>query len=161
MLKVISVRYLRYCVMQLNHLLATTVGIFLLLTIFGCGQQDKTKVLEQYNFDESVPVSTELTGKKLEPWVQEGVTCFGILVVLDQNKKPTRIREFMAKIVRLDSTRIKMRSLENVTYKSVKCHIVYGIRKGEFWDEKEGEVFKTREEAISYIDHKYPGLRIK
>lgn len=135
--------------------------IILLLSIFACGQRDNSKILEQYKFDEGSIVSNVIDKNKLNSWIKEGTICYGILIVRDENKLPKRIKEIQAKVINIHPECIKMEVLEDVMINPlVSCNKV-SLKKGECWDELDGELFKTREDAIHYIDLQYPGLRIK
>jgi len=145
----------------MKQMILIFAGIALLLSIAACGQRDKSKILEQYKYDDNSSVPTEFSKKKLESWVKEGITCYGIIMVRDENKPPVRLKEVHAKVISIHSEIIKMEALENVFInRTIECNNV-NIKKGERWDEVDGELFKTREEAIRFIDDKYPGLRVK
>lgn len=135
--------------------------IILLLNLVGCERSDKIKVLSQYKYEDNSSVLSENTHKKLGSWVKEGITCYGIIMVRDENNPPVRLKEVYAKVISIHSENIKMEALENVFInRTIECNKV-NIKKGECWDEVDGELFKTREEAIRFIDDKYPGLRVK
>jgi len=136
-------------------------GISLLLSIVACSERDKSKIIEQYKYEGNTNVLTELNKKKLGSWVKEGITCYGIIMVRDENKRPVRLKEVQAKVLSIHSENIKMEALEDVAInRTIECNKVT-LKKGECWDEIDGELFKTREEAIRFIDDKYPGLRMK
>jgi len=82
-------------------------------------------------------------------------------MVCDLAGKPIRIKEVTVQVVSIQPEGIKMKALEDVIInRTIECTKV-SFKKGESWDEEYGEIFETREEAIKYIDDKYPGLRIK
>ena len=145
----------------MRQLILIIAVIFLMLNISGCSQGDKSKILEKYKYDESIGVPTELVRNKIGVWVKEGVICYGIVVVHDESGKPVRVREVRAKVISIEPNKIRMRSLENITMAQVKGCNKYSITVGEDWDELEGDLFQTKEEAIKFIDAKYPGLRMK
>jgi len=143
---------------QFNLIIACIV---LLLSMFACGHSDKSKILEQYKFDEDATVIGVLNKKKLNSWLKEGMTCYGILMVRDENGHPKRIKEIQAKVIRINTESIKMEALEDIMINPIASCNKVSLKKGESWDEIEGELFKTKQEAIQYIDQQYPGLRIK
>lgn len=145
----------------MKQLILIIAGVLLLLNISGCGQSDKSKILEQYKYDESKSVTNELIPKKLGSWIKVGITCYGIVIVHDESGFPLRIKEVNAKVISIQSDKIKMRSLEDVVMAPVKGCIKFSIRNGEDWDEIEGDLFQTKEEAIKFIDTNYPNLRVK
>jgi hypothetical protein len=142
-------------------LISIIAGVILLLNMAGCGQSNKSKILEQYIFDESKSGSNEMFKNKLDTWVKEGVTCYGIVIVYNESGLPIRIKEVNAKVISIQSDKIKMKSLEDIVMAPIKGCTKFSITKGEDWDEKEGDLFQTKEEAIKFIDTNYPGLRMK
>lgn len=145
----------------MKQLILNIACVLLLLNVVGCGQRDKSKILEQYKYDVDTSDSTVSHKKKPVPWLKEGTTCYGIVMVRNENKTPTRIKEVYAKVISIRPENIKMEALEDVYInRLVECNYI-SLKKGECWDEAEGELFKTREEAIQFIDSKYPGLRMK
>lgn len=127
----------------------------------GCGQSDKSKILEQYKYDEYNPASNEIIKKKLGSWVNEGIFCYGIVIVHGENGLPIRAKEVYAKIIDIQDDKIVMRSLEDVVMSPELGCVKYSLRKGDDWNEVEGDLFRTREETIRFIDTNYPGLRMK
>lgn len=145
----------------MKQLILMIVFVFLLINIAGCGQHDKSKIIEQYKYDEDVSVLNVKYPKELEAWLKEGTICYGIVMVRDENKLPIRMKEVHAKVISINAGSIKMEALEDVAInRTIECNKVT-LKKGECWDEVDGELFKSREEAIRFIDDKYPGLRLK
>jgi hypothetical protein len=136
-------------------------GILLLLNLANCNQSDKTKILEQYKYEENTGNSNRLVDKKMDAWLKEGITCYGIVMIFSNDGRPVRAKEVKAKVLSIQPDRIKMEALENVFLNQVKGCTKYSIVEGEVWDEIEVELFQTKEEAIRYIDTNYPGLRMK
>lgn len=145
----------------MKQLILIIAGVLLLLNISGCVQSDKSKILAQYKYDESKIITNEVIPHKLDSWVKEGVTCYGIVIVNDESGLPIRIKEVNAKVISIQSDKIRMRSLEDIVAGPIKGCTKFSIRNGEDWDEIEGDLFQTKEEAIKFIDTKYPGLRMK
>lgn len=137
------------------------IVVFFLATLdfAGCGQRDKSKIIEQYKYDGDVNVLEVRYKKEIGDWLKEGVSCYGIVMVRDGNKVPVRLKEVYAKVISIHSESIKMEILEDVYMnRAIECNKIT-LKKGESWTELDGELFKTREEAIKFIDTKYPGLR--
>jgi len=145
----------------MKQLILIIAGILLLLNVVGCGRRDMSKTLKQYKYEVSTSDSTKIFRKKLDSWVKEGISCFGIVIVHDLNKVPLRIKEVSTRVISIEPDKIKMRSLENISLSPVNGCDKFSLRKGEDWDEIEGDLFRTREEAITFIDTRYPGLRVK
>jgi predicted transcriptional regulator len=145
----------------MKHFFLILACVLLLFTEFGCGQYDKSKRIEQYKYEEDISVLNVKFKPEMGKWLKEGRICYGIVIVCDENKVPIRLKEVQAKVITINSDKITMQTLENVPINhSINCNKV-ALKKGEFWDEVDGELYKTREEAILYIDDKYPGLRMK
>ena len=145
----------------MKQLILNIAAILLLLNMCGCEQRDKSKILAKYKYDESISAANEIIQKKLGSWVKEGILCYGIVVVHDESNKPIRVKEVRAKVMSIEPDKITMRALENVMMSQVKGCNKYSIREGEDWNELEGDLFQTKEDAIKFIDTKYPGLRMK
>ncbi len=56
-----------------------------------------------------------------------------------------------AKVTTILSDSIKMKALEAVSLAEVKGCTKMGLAKGETWWETEGDLFKTREEALKWL----------
>ncbi|HCY40068.1 MAG TPA: hypothetical protein DHV48_01720 [Prolixibacteraceae bacterium] len=145
----------------MKQLILIIAGIILLLYMPGCGQSDKSKILEQYKYDESKSGSDGIITKKIGSWVKEGITCYGIVIVDDKNGIPLRIKVVHAKVISIDPDKIIMRSLENIDMSPVDGCDKFTLKKGDDWNETEGDLFQTKEDAIKFVDTYYPGLRMK
>lgn len=145
----------------MKQLILILAWFLLLINAVGCRQYDKSKVIEQYKYNEDISVLNVKYKKEIGTWLNEGTICYGIVMVRDENKRPIRLKEVQAKVISIRSESIKMEVLENVIINpAIECNKVT-LKKGECWDEVDGELFKTRAEAILFIDDKYPDLRIK
>lgn len=136
-------------------------GILLLLNLVCCNQSDRTKVLEQYQYEKNTGIVNQKADKKIGSWLKEGIICYGIVMVFSIDGMPVRAKEVKAQVISIQPDRIKMKSLENIFLNQVKGCTKYGIVEGEVWDEIEVELFQTKEEAIKFLDTNYPGLRMK
>lgn len=145
----------------MKQLILILAWFLLLINAVGCRQYDRSKIIEQYKYNEDISVLNVKYKKEIGTWLNEGTICYGIVMVRDENKRPIRLKEVQAKVISIRSESIKMEVLENVIINpAIECNKVT-LKKGECWDEVDGELFKTREEAILFIDDKYPDLRIK
>jgi len=143
----------------MKQLLLIIAGILLLMV--ACSQRDKTKNISQYKYEDNSSVLTVKINKKLDSWVKEGVKCYGIIMVCDLAGTPLRIKEVYVQVIKIQPGSIKMEALEDVIInRTTECRKV-SFKKGQSWNEEYGEIFRTREEAIKYIDDNYPGLRMK
>lgn len=145
----------------MKQLILNIAFILLLLNIVACGQRDKSKILEQYKYDGDTNILTVLNKKKLDSWVKEGISCYGIVMVRDESGHPNRIKEIYAKVISISSESVKMEVLEDMSVNRLVGCNKGSLKKGECWDEVDEDLFKTKEDAIRFIDDKYPGLRMK
>lgn len=129
------------------------------VVLSACRSNNREKEIAGYHYE---AVDTGLNGQlktKVGTWIEEGAVCYGILVLPNENGLPKKMKEMKARVVLLAHDQIKMKSMEDIVLAPVEGCSKMGIRKGETWWEKEGELFQTREEAIAFIDTNYPGLR--
>lgn len=103
---------------------------------------------------------TVVLRKKVGTWIKEGVTCYGIIILADKEGNPKKVREIEAKVVSIQPDKIKMLVLEDLLLAPVEGCNKTGMKKGETWDELEGDLFQTRAEAINYISTKYPETQV-
>ena len=59
-----------------------------------------------------------------------------------------------AKVIAINNNEIKMKSLENVSLMEVQGCSKMGLSKGETWLEADGDLFKTKEEALAYLKNR-------
>lgn len=148
-----------------NHIqvrvLCSIIGAIFFIYITGCNSDKKNKALEQYSYESKDEKLSDKFQKKVGDWIGEGKECYGIIVLCDEKGNPKKLKEVKAKVISVRADKIKMKSLENIQLAPVEGCSKIGIKKGETWIETEGDLFQTREEVISYIDSKYPGLRIE
>lgn len=136
-------------------------ALILLFSLAGCFGPDKTKILSQYKYEDNPNSLTVNVKTKLEPWIKQGVECYGIIMVCDLSGNPLRIKEVRVKVSSIQPDNIKMEAQEDVIInRTIECKKI-SFKKGDSWNEEYGDIFRTREEAIKYIDKNYPGLRIK
>uniref|UniRef100_UPI003216E610 hypothetical protein n=1 Tax=uncultured Draconibacterium sp. TaxID=1573823 RepID=UPI003216E610 len=132
-----------------NQTLALTFVLTLLLA--SCNSSKKSDEVASYTYqEEKVEMSAELKAK-IPEWVKEGTVCYGLVVQIDEDKKPVRGKSIKAKVVQIGRDAVKMKALETVSLMEVEGCNKMGISKGETWDENEGDFFKTREEAIKAL----------
>lgn len=146
----------------MRHFIAYLGGSLLFLLVFGCGKTDKSKILAQYAYQDSVVVHQQIqTVSGSGDWIKKGIVCYGIAVVSNNHLQPIKVREVRAMVVDFVPNGVKMSSLETLFQTEKEACSQYLIIEGEEWTEREGELFKTKEEAIKYVESKYSGLRMK
>lgn len=148
--------------MEMGELIRKGISIvFLVAVLSACQSSDRSKEISGYAYEGQTQALNEQLKSKIGNWIKEGETCYGILILLDENGSPKKLKEVKAKVIVLQSDKIKMKSLEDITLAPVEGCSKLGIRKGETWWETEGDLFQSREDAVSFIDENYPGLRAK
>ena len=145
----------------MKHLALIILGIILFGSFSGCGSRDKSKILQNYKYEADGTNLNDALQKKVGEWIKEGMTCYGIVILNDENGLPLKLVELQAKVVSIQKDKIKMKSLEDLPLAPVEGCSKIGLKKGETWDETDGDLFQTREEAIQFIDTNYPDMRIK
>lgn len=136
-----------------------TLCAILAVTICGCGSGNKSKQIKDYKYTEEKAAVNDSIPTKAESWITEGMTCYGVIISLNSWGKAIKVCEIEAKVISIQPGLIKMKALEDLAMVMVQGCDKVRIKKGETWDEKEGELFRTREEAVKFIKIKYPGLQ--
>jgi hypothetical protein len=144
----------------MRNIIVITYIFILLQAIGGCDLADKSKEIAKYKYDDTSGIMTVKVDKSIGSWVKKGVECYGLIMVCDLEGNPLRIKEVHVRVLEMNSNKIKMQAMEDVmANKTIECKKI-SFRKGQSWEEEYGEIFRTREEAIKYIDKQYPGLRV-
>lgn len=137
-----------------NHIL--TVSFVIALFLSSCNNSKKSDEVASYSYDEEkIEMSAELKAKMPE-WVEEGKICYGLVVLIDKDKKDIWGKPVKAKIIQINKDAIKLKALETVIVADSKECIEKGctnkgISKGETWDETEADFFLTKEDAVKRL----------
>lgn len=126
----------------------------------GCGSGNKSQKVKEYKYTEEKVVPSGVLQKKVGPWIKEGITCYGIVILADKEGNPKKVREIEAKVISVQPDMIKMKATEDLILAPVEGCTKVGMKKGETWEEKEGDLFQTREEAIKFIDTNFPDTQL-
>lgn len=124
-------------------------GIIFICGLSGCGSNDKSKIIEKYNTGDSNIKLSEVLQKNVGSWIEEGKECYGIVQIVDKEGNVLSQKEIKAVVLIIQSNKIKMKSLEEISLAPKAGCTKMGIEKGETWWEEEA-LFQTREEAIDY-----------
>ena len=128
-----------------------SIIFFSLIFLFSCNSQKKSNEVASYEYEEEkVEMSAELRSKTPE-WVVEGKICYGLVVQIDKNKKPIKGKVIKAKVIQIQKDAIKMKALESASLVEVEGCTKMGINKGDTWDEKQGDFYLTKEDAINAL----------
>jgi len=129
-------------------------------SILSCGSGNKSKQIKEYKYTEGKAAITGDLQKKVGTWIKEGMTCYGIIILTDKDGLPKKVESIEAKVISIQPDKIKMKAMEDLLLAPVEGCNKTGMKKGETWDELEGDLFQTRAEAIKYIDSKYPETQV-
>lgn len=141
-----------------------SISIFLFLILAGCftncGSGNKSQKVKDYKYTEEKVAVSGVIQKKVGTWIKEGITCYGIVILADKEGNPKKVREIEAKVITVQPDMIKMKATEDLILAPVEGCTKVGMKKGETWEEKEGDLFQTREEAIKFIDTNFPDTQL-
>lgn len=144
----------------MKQLMPIILVVILAGSILSCGSGNKSKQINEYKYTEEKAAVTGVLQKKVGTWIKEGMTCYGIVILVDKNGLPRKAKAIEAKVISIQSDKIKMKAMEDLALAPFEGCTKSGMKKGETWDELEGDLFQTREEAIKYIDTKYPETQV-
>ncbi len=122
------------------------------LSIVSCDNSKKSGEVASYTYEEeTVEMNPELK-VAIPDWVEVGKICYGLVVQIDsETKEPLRGQPVRAKVVQVNENAVKMKSLESIMMAQVENCSKKLIDKGEVWDEMEGDLYLTREDAIEAL----------
>ena len=135
-----------------------TILVFsIFLIIFTGCNSNRSKADNSKNTYTYVEKKVELTGvlkQKVGNWAKEGEVCYGVVVATNSKGKAEYGKPVKAKIIKIESDRIKMKSLEDIDLGEKKGCSKLSFSSGITWWEKDGDLFKTKGEAISFLKKK-------
>ena len=134
----------------MKHLISLIVIAFFILSI-SCNSGRKTDSDEIYNYVENTAELNDLLKERIGEWAEEGLICYGILVLIDTDGTIQEGAVIKAKILRIKSDSIKMKSLESINLREVVDCDKLGISKGETWWESEGDLFLEIGDAEEFL----------
>jgi len=133
--------------------------IFLLpIFLFSCNSQKKSNEVASYEYEEAnIEMSTDLRNKTPE-WVVEGKICYGLIVQTKEDKNKNKIPIFgkpvKAKVVLIKEDAIILKALERVSLVEVENCTKQRLNKGDTWEEKDGDFYLTKQDAINALKAK-------
>ncbi len=135
---------------HLFSILAISVFIFFI----SCNSNPKSNPDEIYEYIEETVELNDSLKQRIGDWAEEGVICYGIIVLLDSDGTIKNGAPVKSMILRIKSDSIKMKSLEDINLSEVSGCEKLGISRGTTWWETEGDLFKNREEAEAFLSKK-------
>ncbi len=134
----------------MKHLFSLIVLAFFALLI-SCNSGNKSDSDEIYEYVEETIDLNDLLTERLGDWGENGAICYGILALIDTDGIFQEGAVIKAKIMRIKSDSVKMKSLENINLREVVGCDKLGISKGETWWETEGDLFLDKESADAFL----------
>ncbi len=129
------------------------IAVIFIILFAGCNSQKKSNEVASYKYNEKkVKMSDELRSKVPE-WVVEGKVCYGLVVQVNNDKDRTPVwgKPIKAKVVQIKEDAIIMKALEKVSMVEVESCSKMGLDRGDTWEEKDGDFFLTRKDAIDAL----------
>ncbi|WP_319502360.1 hypothetical protein [uncultured Draconibacterium sp.] len=132
--------------------LVLLVILFTSLCIISCNSSKNSDEIASYTYQEKKVEMSDSLRVKIPDWVEEGKICFGLVVQVTKEGKPITGKPVKAKVVQIDENSVKMKALETVILYEGPDRNLKGINKGQVWDEKEGDLYLTFEEAVEVLE---------
>ncbi|MDF1572988.1 MAG: hypothetical protein P1P82_15375 [Bacteroidales bacterium] len=130
--------------------LPTLIAFVAMILVVSCSGKKETDVVYEYQ-EKTYELSDELQ-EKIGFWAEEGMSCYGILALVDQDGVIQEGSVIKARILRFNGDSVKMRSLESKQLREVEGCDQMGISRGETWWETEGDIYRTKVEAQARLD---------
>lgn len=128
------------------------IPVFMLASCNTREVKPDAEVIASINQDKEVILNENLD-TKVGAWVDEGVECYGIIISIFSDGK-TVGKPVKAKVMSVKPDKIKMKAVESVSImEGVGCDKL-GLNYGETWWETEGDIFRTKEDAVEYLHNK-------
>jgi hypothetical protein len=132
----------------------SVIILLIILVISGCSNKKRAAEVAGYQYKEKTETVDQATLRIPGDWVKEDAVCYGLLVSVDKDGNQKAGKPILARVVRISENEIKMKAMETVSLAPVKGCTKMGISKGDTWMEKEGDLFRTKEEAITFLRKK-------
>ena len=128
--------------------------LIIIVSFLGCGNKKKSSEVAGYTYTEKSAPDAPSALKIAGDWVKEDAECYGLLVAVDKEGRQIHGKPIKAKVVKISVNEIKMKALESVSLAEVKGCTKMGLSKGDTWEEKEGDLFPTKDDAIAFLKEK-------
>jgi len=125
-----------------------------IICLAGCNTKNRSDEIKNYTFQEKSTILNNKMKTKVGEWVEEGTVCYGLVVLVDTHGKILKGAPVKSKVVTFSADSIKMKALETVNMSEIPGCKKMGLSKGETWWETEGDLFKTKEEAETFLKGK-------
>ena len=138
-----------------KYLLLSMITVITLVLTF-CRQSDKSTVGNEVSYVAKTDTSSAASATiniKIADWVQKGVECYGIVIVNFADGR-TIGKAVKCKVMARKPDQVKMKTIESVSLMESEGCNKLGLAYGDTWWETEGDIFKTKEEAETYLKAK-------
>jgi hypothetical protein len=125
-----------------------------IVALSACNSKNKSDEIANYAYEEKTAELNKELQNKVGDWIAKGSVCYGLVVAVDGSGTPKHGKPVKAKVVRISDDEIKMKALEKINIGPKEGCSEMGISKGETWMEKDGELFQTKDEAVTYLKDK-------
>jgi hypothetical protein len=128
----------------------TIITFVVFILAVSCSGKKEPEVVYEYQ-EKTYELSDELQ-EKIGSWAEEGMSCYGILALVDKEGVIQEGSVIRARILRFNGDSVKMRSLESKQLREVEGCDQMGISRGETWWETAGDIYRTEEDAQAQLD---------
>ena len=129
--------------------LSTILSIIMILS--ACNSSSNSSSEKTYEYVEETYELNDMLKQKIGDWAEEGVVCYGLVVLKNEDGTSDYGVPVKAKIIKIKTDSIKMKSLEKINLGDNSSCSQMGISYGQKWWESEGDIFKTKEEAEAFL----------
>ena len=128
------------------------IGLLTSISIISCDSSKKSEEIASYTYKEKKVEMSDSLKAKIPEWVEVGKICYGLVIQITKNDKLVKGKPVKAKVVQIDENSVKMKAIETVILnETIDCSL-RGINKGQVWDEKEGDLYLSIDEAIEALE---------
>lgn len=99
-------------------------------------------------------ILNEKLQKKVGSWISKGAECYGIVIASPENGGNVMGKSVKCKVINIKPDMIRLKTLESVSLMESKGCDKLGLSYGDTWWEEEGDIFRTKKEADSYLAEK-------
>lgn len=126
------------------------IAFVVLIILASCAGKKDPDVVYDYQ-EKKYELSDELQ-EKIGSWAEEGMSCYGILALVDNEGVIQEGSVIKARILRFNGDSVKMRSLVTKQLREVEGCDKMGISRGDTWWETAGDIYQTEEAAQAQLN---------
>ena len=122
-----------------------------LIALVSCHNRHNSEEIASYSYSAEVKLSKVLFDR-IGNWVAQDQECYSFIAMYNDDDELIFAKPVKAKVLVITEKAIKMKALETVTLAPKHDCMKLGIEKGDTWWENDGDLFRTQEEALAYIN---------